>query len=105
MDRGDDEVEGRQQFVGIVHLAIGKNIGLNAFKDSDSGQLPLHGRDLGALCEDAVFLETTGVERRLAVIRDSDVPIAQILRCHGHRLHSGRAVAVERVIMKDALHL
>src|SRR5262249_21948831 len=67
--RGDDEVEVREELVAEVDRAVGQDVRLRAVEDPEAGHPALESPDLLALCEDASFVEPSGLARGLAVIR------------------------------------
>ena len=100
MDGTDDEIKHRQDLVGIVQRPIHENIGFDALEDADTRQLLLDRRDLRMLRADTILLEAVGVERRLTVIGDADIPIPERFRSTDHVFDRGGTVAIERVSMK-----
>src|SRR5207249_5102164 len=65
--------------VGIVEAAVGEDVALGAFEETDALELGAEGVDLGVLLGDALGGQAVGELQHLRVIGDAVVFVAELL--------------------------
>jgi len=78
VDAANDEIEAAQHVVRVVERAVREDIRLDALEDVEAtAERRVEAVDLSVLLLDLLDRETAGVMRRLRVIGDTDVLVAE----------------------------
>src|SRR4051794_26580076 len=79
VDAGDDEVEARQDLVGIVERAVAKNVGLDPFEDVELAAVTLVQPVDGLLLSGHfVDLKAAGIVSCLGMIGEPEISVAAL---------------------------
>src|SRR5260221_3358589 len=98
---GDDQVEGRQDIIGIVQGSVIQDIGFDAFENGEGGEFAIELFDLRVLLENAIFFQAVGIECAFAVVADDEVFEAFFYAGGCHFFEGIGAVAPGAVAMDD----
>src|SRR5689334_24018865 len=73
MNRADYVVEGSENLRVVIDAAVGEDVSFDSLENSEVLETRVQLVDFLVLSEQSIALEATRIERRLGVIRDSDV--------------------------------
>src|SRR5690349_22691151 len=105
MNRADYVVEGSENLRVVIDAAVGEDVSFDSLENSEVLETRVQLVDFLVLSEQSIALEATRIERRLGVIRDSDVIPPALHRALRQLLDRRNAVGVVRMAVQDAAQI